>query len=199
MLHHLEERAIWISRHILPHEPALRAWLRRRPVLGLDIDDIVQETYVRLAAIDSVDDIHDARTYMFQAALSIVMNHVRRARIVSIRAVAALEELGAAAPDPSPERQVVDRDELQRLAEFIAALPDKPREIVILRRIQGLSQRDTAARLGISEKTVEKHMGRAIRLMMAAFGRGGKNAAGASKQREQDQDQDENQGIEPTY
>ena len=38
----------------LPHEPALRAWLRRRRLGGLDIDDIIQETYTRLIAAESV-------------------------------------------------------------------------------------------------------------------------------------------------
>ena len=45
-----DERAIWLGRHVLPHEPALRAWLRRRRLGGLEIDDIIQETYTRLVA-----------------------------------------------------------------------------------------------------------------------------------------------------
>jgi len=45
------ERAIWLARNALPHEPALRAWLARRPLAGLEVDDIVQETYAILAAL----------------------------------------------------------------------------------------------------------------------------------------------------
>ena len=39
-----DERAIWLGRQVLPHEPSLRAWLSRRRLGGLDVDDIIQET-----------------------------------------------------------------------------------------------------------------------------------------------------------
>jgi len=177
----LDERALWLSRHVLPHESALRAWLMRKRVVGLEVDDIVQETYAKLASLESVDEIRDGKTYSFQIAHSIIVSYVRRSRIVSIRAAANLDDFGAAAPEPSPERQIEDRDELQQLAELITSLPEKSREVIMLRRVEGLSQRETAERLGVTESTVEKNMGRAIRLLMAAFGRGGKSPSEASR------------------
>jgi DNA-directed RNA polymerase specialized sigma24 family protein len=53
-----DERAIWLGRQVLPHEPALRAWLRRRRLGGLDVDDIIQETYSRLMTAESVQHVH---------------------------------------------------------------------------------------------------------------------------------------------
>ncbi len=67
-----DERAIWLGRHVLPHEAALRHWLRGRRLGGLDADDVVQETYARLIAAESVAHIRNARTYMFQTAGSVV-------------------------------------------------------------------------------------------------------------------------------
>lgn len=176
-----DERALWLSRFVLPHEPALRAWLRRNRVAGLDIDDIVQETYARLAAMDSVAEVRDPRTYTFQTAHSVILTHVRRARIVSIRAAVDVDELDATGYELSLEREWEGRDELQRLGEVIDALPDKCREVFVLRRVEGLSQREVSQRLGLAESTIEKHMARGIKVLMDAFGRGGRTPAGASK------------------
>jgi RNA polymerase sigma-70 factor (ECF subfamily) len=172
-----DERAIWLGRHVLPHEPALRAWLRRRRLGGLDIDDIIQETYTRLVAAESVAHVHDAKSYTFQIAGSVVIDHLRRMKVVSIASVPDLDALDVAGDDPSPERQVIDRDELHRLAQMIAALPGKVRDVFTLRRVYGLSQRDVAAKLGLAESTVEKHMARGFLIMLEQFGYGGNTPA----------------------
>jgi RNA polymerase sigma factor (sigma-70 family) len=169
-----DERAIWLGRHVLPHEPALRAWLRRRHLGGLDVDDIIQETYTRLVSADSVAHVHDARSYAFQIAGSVVIDHLRRMKVVSIASVPDLDLLEVVSDEPSPERQVIDRDELHRLAGMIARLPGKVRDVFTLRRVYGLSQREVAAKLGIAESTVEKHMSRGFLIMLEQFGYGGK-------------------------
>lgn len=166
-----DERAVWLGRHILPHEAALRAWLRRRNLGGLDVDDIVQETYARLITAASVAHVYDTRSYAFQVAGSVVIDHLRRMKVVSI--AAAPEYLEVASDDPSPERQAMDRDELQKLAQMIARLPGKIRDVFTLRRIHGLSQREVAARLGLAESTVEKHMSRGFLLISDWMGHGG--------------------------
>ena len=152
----LDERAIWLGRHVLPHEPALRSWLGRRRHDGLEIDDIIQETYTRLISAESVSHVLDAKSYAFQTAGSIVIDHLRRMKVVSITSVPDLDYLEVVCDDPSPERQVIDRDELHRLAQAVASLPAKVREVFTLRRIHGLSQREVSEKMGISESTVEK-------------------------------------------
>ena len=178
-----DERAIWLGRYVLPHEPALRAWLRRRRLGGLDIDDIIQETYTRLVAAESVSHVHDAKSYTFQIAGSVVIDHLRRMKVVSISSVPDLDYLEVVSDDPSPERQVIDRDELHRLAGMIARLPGKVREVFTLRRVHGLSQREVAVRLGIAESTVEKHMSRGFLLMLDLFGHGGNETPHPSSSR----------------
>jgi RNA polymerase sigma-70 factor (ECF subfamily) len=137
-----EDRAIWLARHVLPHEAALRAWLRRWSPNEPDIDDVVQETYAKLAALPSVADIQNPRSYAFQAARSIVLSRVRRSQVVSITSVERLDLLGVADDRPSPERQVSDRQELEELARAIAALPRLGRKALMLRMVEGLSQRE---------------------------------------------------------
>lgn len=175
------DRSLWLARHVLPHEPALRAWLRRRRVDGLETDDIVQETYAVLAALGSVDHIESPRAYAFQTAQSVILRHLRRARVVRIDALGDLELLNTPLDDPSPEHQTSARQELRQVSELIAALPSKCREAFTLRKLQGLSQREVAGRMGISESTVEKHIGRALRTLMDAMRNGGNASLGASE------------------
>ncbi len=160
-------RNAWLAQHILPNEPNLRAWLQRHWVNGLETDDIVQETYAILATLADVDHIDSPQAYAFQTAKSLVMRHFRRARIVRFDTISDADLLSAAADEPSPEQQVSAREELRSVNQLIAGLPAKCREAFSLRKVHGRSQRDVAAQMGISESTVEKHVGRALRILMS--------------------------------
>lgn len=175
-----DDRALWLGQHILPHEPALRAWLSRRRVGELDVDDVIQEAYARLITAPSVDGIRNPKTYLFQVARSVIATSLRGMKVVTI-AVSDPEVLGMAAEEPSAEIQLSDRQELQRLIEAIAALPEPTRAIFRLRRIEQLPQRAIAERLGMPESTVEKHISRALARMSDLFGRGGKHRLLASR------------------
>ena len=177
----IRERAGWIARNVLPHEPAIRAWLKRNRVYDLDVDDIVQEMYAKIVSLETFENIRDPKRYAFQVANSVVVDHVRHARIVSIFSVGNVEELGLATPEADPEEKAAFDDEIREIAGAIAALPARTREVLLLRRVAGLSQRETASRLAIAEKTVEKHMARGVLMLMNQFGRGGKTPVRTSK------------------
>ncbi len=177
----LDDRSRWLAQCVLPHEPALRRWLHGLSALDdADIDDLVQETYAVLATRPSVAEIADPRAYTFQVARSLFLQGVRRAKIVSIQAVADLAELEMPDDAPSPFDHVAGREDLRRLAAAIEAMPPQTRRAFQLRRVDGLSQREVAAATQLSESTVEKHIGRGIRMLMAQFGRGGKQPPRAS-------------------
>lgn len=162
----MHEQARWIADHILPHEPALRAWLRRRMPRAFDLDDIVQETYAVLAGLADHSHIANPRAYLFTAAQSVVLQQVRRAQVVSFETVAELEKLDIEHNDLSPERHALAGDELRRISALIMSLPDKCRSAFVMRKVQGLSQREIAQRMGISENTVEKHICKGLRVLM---------------------------------
>jgi RNA polymerase sigma-70 factor (ECF subfamily) len=164
-----DDRAIWLAEHALPFEPGLRAWLARRRVVDLEVDDIVQETYAVLTELDSVAHIRNPRTYLYTVAHSIILRHVRHERVVSIETMADIDRLGIYLEEPSPEEALSNFQELRSIALSIAALPDRCREAFTLRRIHGLAQRDVARKMRVSEGTVEKHIGRAIKLLMTAM------------------------------
>ena len=108
-----DDRAQWLADCILPHERALRDWLARSAFLSGDrIDDLVQETYAVLAQRAGVASIRNPRSYAFQVAKSILLQDLRRSRVVAIGSVTDLEMLDQPADMPSPEQQAIGRDEL---------------------------------------------------------------------------------------
>ena len=178
------QRTRWFLRNILPHEPALRGWLSRNSLPGIDPGDVIQEAYTILAELETVDTIRHPRAYLFQVARSVIVRHVRRARIIPIHTVDDLERLEHPDGGASPEQHAIDRDELRQLARAIAAMPLKTREAFVLRRVEGLPQREIAARMRISENTVETHISRGIQFLIDWFGSSGNKRSQTSRNTE---------------
>ena len=99
-----QERVRWLGQEIFPHEQDVRAWLRRSLVTSNDVDDVIQESYCRLANLKAVEQIESPRAYFFQTARSVVLEQMRRARIVRIDAVTEIDALRIEWDEPSPER-----------------------------------------------------------------------------------------------
>lgn len=148
----------WFMQEVLPLEPALMRYLRRNWRNEDDLPDLRQELYVKLydAARNGLPE--QTQAFVFTAARNLLINRVRRARIVSIEYVADLDDLNVSTDTVTPERNVSAREQLQKLQEGLDGLPPRCRDVVRLRRIEGLSQKETAEQLGISVRTVEKHM-----------------------------------------
>jgi RNA polymerase sigma factor (sigma-70 family) len=153
----------WIAAHILPCEPELRGWLRRRlgALSANDIDDLVQEAFARIWTAD-FSTIHNGRTYLYATVRHLLAEYARRSRIVPIELLGEIDSLNIISDDPGPDRRVAARQELDRLRVIVAALPVQCRRVFELRKFECLSHRDIAQRMGISEKTVENHLTRAL-------------------------------------
>lgn len=174
MAQDFRERAQWLARNILPHEDLIRAKLHKRCVYDLDIEDVIQEMYTRLLSLPSLEAIRYPRQYAIRTALAVIIDHVRHIRVISITSYDNLEEFDTPAMDPGAEQRLEFQGEIKAVAAALAQLPPKCREVLILRRMEGLSQKEVAERLKITEKTVEKHMTNGIKYLLRIFGRGGK-------------------------
>jgi RNA polymerase sigma factor (sigma-70 family) len=165
------DRVAWICANVLPHEGALRSWLRSHRLIEADICDIVQETYAALVSLESVAHIEDARLYMFSVARNLMLRTLRRRPPLSIHAMAEIELSELESDEPSLEQQTDSGRELERVAEQLEVLPPQCRRAFLLRKVDGLSQAQIAAEMGISESTVEKHLGKALRMILKLCGR----------------------------
>lgn len=174
-------RARWIGRCILPHEADLRRMLERRAPTGLEVDDIIQEIYARLAAMASIDHIHSPRSYVFRMASGVMTDYLRHQKVVPIHRVDDIDAAGRASEEPSPEEVVVHRDQLGRVVRIIGQLPPRVRDVFKLRRIEGLSQREVSRQLGVPESTIEKRMARGVFLIAQQWETGGSHQAEPKK------------------
>jgi len=156
----------WVGSHILPHEAAVRAWLRRWTRREQDIDDVIQEAYCRLAEMDDVTHVGNGRAYLFQTARNIVLEQARRAKIVRIDNLTDLSASNLVDEAPPMDRVISGARELQRVEKLIEALPFKCRGVFVLRRVHGVSQREIARMLGLTEATVEKHAARGLKQIL---------------------------------
>ena len=156
----------FVGTQILPHEAALRHWLLRLGVKPHELDDIIQDVYCRLLRLESVDHIEDPRAYLFRAARNVLLEQVRKSKIVSIMTVQNLDELGVADLGPSPESAASSRAELTRVLALIGELPERCRQVFELRKVHGLSQAETAKALRISENIVEKETAKGLTLIL---------------------------------
>lgn len=159
----------WFVREILVHEEALTGYLRRCWPHRDELHDLRQEVYCRVyeAAARAVPT--QPKAFLFATARHLLTDRLRRSRVVSIEAVGDLEAMNVLIDEVSPERWCGGRQVLKRLAEAFDRLPDRCREVVWLRRVGELPQKDVARHLGISEKTVEKHLAKGMRLLAAYF------------------------------
>ncbi|MBM3842857.1 MAG: sigma-70 family RNA polymerase sigma factor [Verrucomicrobia bacterium] len=152
----------WFAEQVQPHDAALRAWLRARfPALG-DVDDLVHESYARLLRLRARDPLraHSVKPLLFTTARHLALDELRRRRIVPLQPLPGEEEGILPADDaPGVDETVSRRQELALLAEAIQALPPRCRQILTLRKIYGLPQREIARQLSISEHTVEAQVG----------------------------------------
>lgn len=156
----------WFFGEVLPLEPALMRFLRRNWRDRAEIVDLRQDIYARVydAAREALP--LQTRSFVFATARNHLINRARRQRVISIELVADLESLNVAVDLITPDRHVTARDELRRVQAGLKRLPPRCREVIILRKVEGLSQREAAARMGIGEDTVERQMVQGMRALV---------------------------------
>lgn len=150
------EQSRWFTEEVQPHEESLRSYLKGSFPTVRDVDDVVQESYLRLWRARSAHPIRCARAYLFGIAHRFAVDVIRREIRASSHNVvmdpAALNVLEGTA---DAAEAASAKEEIALLAEAIHSLPARCREIVIMRKLDQLSHQEIARRLGISASTVE--------------------------------------------
>ncbi len=156
---------VWFVREVLPLESVLMQFLRRNWSNKSEIADMRQEVYVRVYEAAQRQIPKPAKPFVLTTARNLMINRVRREQVVSIEAVADLDSLGVAADVPGPEAVAIGKDTLRRVQSALDRLPERAREVVVLKQIEDLSRQEIAARMGISEETVKWHLAKGMRAL----------------------------------
>ncbi|MCX6944511.1 MAG: sigma-70 family RNA polymerase sigma factor [Opitutales bacterium] len=162
------DQAHWFTTEVQVHEAMLRAWLGRRFPALADVDNLVQEAMLRVWQAHEAGPIASGKGFLFTTARNLALDELRRRQIVTFESVAEMAELPVYEDGPSAAEAAAKQQELELLTQALQQLPDRCRQVLTLRKIYGLSQRDIAAQLGISEHTVEAQVGNGLR-RCAAF------------------------------
>jgi RNA polymerase sigma-70 factor (ECF subfamily) len=157
------EASKWFADEVHPHDAALKAYLRHSFPAVRDVEDVVQESYLEVWRSRATQPIRSARAFLFTVARHLALNLVARERSAPVVGVANLRKLDVAAESPDAAEATARSETRRLLVEALATLPPRCREITLLRKIEGMPQKEIAARLGVAEKTVEEQVARGVR------------------------------------
>lgn len=160
----------WFMRAVLTHEKVLMGYLYRNwQDNPSEVGDLCQEVLTRVYAAARQKRPMNVKSFIFSTARNLLCDMIRRAQVVRIDAVMDMESLNISSEDVGAEEQVSARQELKYLQSALNKLPTKSRQVIELRRVHGLSQKETARRLGITESAVESHIQRSVRKLAVSL------------------------------
>lgn len=160
-----QEVSDWFVREVLPLEPALMNFLRRSWRNKDEIADLRQDVYVRVYQAACTEIPNPVKPFVFTVARNLLINRIHHDQVVSIETVSDLDAFDVPMDEPGPDRNVMARQELRVLLVALDRLPKRAREVIVMRKIEGLSRPEIARRLGIGEATVAEHLTRGIRAL----------------------------------
>lgn len=163
----------WFVDEVQPHDAQLKSYLRNSFPTIRDVNDIAQESYLRIWKARAVHPIESAKAFLFTIARRLAIKTTQRNRAFPVDHVGDLSALRFIDDGPTPVEAFSYHEKVALLADALALLPARCREIVILRKLHCVPQKEVADRLGLSERTVENQLARGIRRCEAFFGERG--------------------------
>jgi len=166
----------WFVREVLPLEAALTQYFRHNWRDTAGVADFLQDVYLRAYEAAAKEFPQSTRSFVFTIAHNLLVDRVRRAKVIPLEAVENLEALSIPADAPGPEAHAVARDELRKLEAALEHLPPRARQAFALHHIEGLTVREIAQRMSIGERGVTWHLNEGLRaLAVALYGDNGRS------------------------
>ena len=127
-----------------------------------EVEDVVQEAFIKVIEMNDRRDIEHPRSYMFQTVKNLSLKQLDKAEHRLTDTVGDFSAETVSIETASLEEQFESRQKFELFCRAVRRLPVKCQRVYILRRVYGFSQKEIAERLDISLKTVEAHLGKAI-------------------------------------
>jgi RNA polymerase sigma factor (sigma-70 family) len=157
-----EKRHDWFLNQVFHHRAALHRYLGKLTSGAEDLEDLVQETYVRMYALPDFHTVESPKALLFRIAHNLAVERARRRKSQATETVADLEALNVFSNEAPPDEQT---DAQRRFESFCAAvdrLPPVCRRVFVLRKVHKLSAAEISEVLGLAESTIEKHVAKGL-------------------------------------
>lgn len=166
------ETSDWFEREVKPHESMLKGYLHRWAVVS-DIDDLVQETYLRVIRARAEGRVQSTRGLLFATARNAALDLFRRRATAKTSSMTEIDCSRVLDEKRDTSEAISRQQEIDLLREAIQDLPDRCRAILLLRKFENLSHKEIAERLGIKVHTVEAQLTKALHRCESYFARKG--------------------------
>ena len=153
----------WFIREVLPLEAALTQYLRHNWREPSNVADLLHDVYVRVFDAAQKELPKSTASFVFAIARNLLVDRVRHQKIVPFEAVENLDALNVAADAPAPDDQIMARDELRKIQTALDHLHPRAREAFLMHHVEGLSRREIAVRMSLSEITVNWYLNQGVR------------------------------------
>ncbi|HTO41736.1 MAG TPA: sigma-70 family RNA polymerase sigma factor [Rhizomicrobium sp.] len=157
------EVELWFVQEVLPMEASLMRFLRNTYRNPSELADLRQDIYAELIESAQKKIPNPTKPFVFSVARNVMVSRIRRERIVPMKTLPDMDALALASDAPHADRALVAREELQHVRAAMDRLSPRCREAVMLARVEGLSGREIATRLNLSESTVSDYVKKGMR------------------------------------
>jgi RNA polymerase sigma factor (sigma-70 family) len=157
-----DERHEWFLNQIFRHRAALHRYLRKFTSGAEDIEDLVQETYLRVYALPDYHSVDSPKALLFRIAHNLAVERARRQRTQATESMADFELLSVYATEVPADQQIDARRRFESFCAAVERLPPVCRRVFVLRKVYRLSHTEIAAVLGVSHSTIEKHVAKGL-------------------------------------
>jgi len=159
----MADRHDWFLNQIFRHRADLQRYLQQFTSGAEDIEDLIQETYVRVYSLPDFKAIDSPKAYLFAIARNLAVERVRRVTSHATDSVADVEALNVFSEESAADVQLDARRRFESFCTAVDSLPPMCRRAFVLRKVYKLSHSEIAEVLGVSPSTIEKHVGKGLR------------------------------------
>jgi RNA polymerase sigma factor (sigma-70 family) len=157
-----DERRKRLLDQIFSHRTALQRYLRKFTAGSEDVEDLVQEAYVRVCAMSPAQVVDSPRALLFRIARNLAVDRARQRVTHATDDVADFEPLNVSSEEAEPDEQVDLRRRFESFCAAVDSLPPLCRRVFVLRKVYQLSHAEIAQVLGLSHSTIEKHVAKGL-------------------------------------
>lgn len=156
------DRHEWFLNQVFQYRALLQRYLRKRMSSAEDIEDVIQETYLRIYTMRDYNAVESPKGLLLKIAHNLSVELVRRRSTRATDAVADVEALSLSSEMPLLDEQLDARQRFEAFCAAVDSLPPICRRAFVLRKVYKLSQHEISAVLGVSENTIEKHVAKGL-------------------------------------